>query len=201
VTAGTIQSPPRADASSSGAYASGDVETPRLTLPLLSPELLDALALGDSERSKALAPFQLPSGFGASERELFALRRDQARDPAWRPWLLRAIVLREQALMVGYINFHGPPGVNDTGSPDALGLGYAIFPSFRGRGFATEAASALLDSARLDFGVTQFIAGISPDNAASIRVVEKLGFSRTPHVVEGEAIFELRLDPPPRRFA
>lgn len=177
------------------------METPRLTLPLLSWELLDALALGDSERSKALAPFVLPSVFGADERELFALRGEQARDPAWRPWLLRAIVLREQATMVGYINFHGPPGVNDTGAPDALEIGYTIFPSFRGRGFATEAASALLDFARLDFGVTHFIAGISPDNAASIRVVEKLGFSRTPLVVEGEAIFDLRLHPPPQRFA
>jgi RimJ/RimL family protein N-acetyltransferase len=175
-----------------------NVKTPRLDLPLLSPELLDALAKGDAERSRALAPFELPTAFDAEERELFSMRREQAREPAWRPWLLRAIVLRERGRMIGYTNFHGPPGVNDTGSPDALEIGYSVFPEFRRQGFATEAAQALLDFARRDFGVTHFIAGILPGNAPSMRVIEKLGFVRTPIVVEGEVIFDLRLPRPGR---
>ena len=175
-----------------------EVKTPRLSLPLLSPELLEALAAGDLAQSRALAPFELPSAFDAEERELFFLRREQAREPAWRPWLLRALVLGEHGRMIGYANFHGPPGVNDTGAPDALEIGYSVFPEFRGRGFATEAARAMLDFARHDFGVTHFIAGILPANAPSIRVVEKLGFVRTPIVVEGELIFELRFPPPAR---
>lgn len=177
------------------------MKTPRLDLPLLSPELLEALAKGDRERSRILAPFELPPAFDADERELFALRREQAREPAWRPWLLRALVLREHGRMIGYANFHGPPGVNDTGSPDALEIGYSVFPDFRGQGFATEAAQALLDFARYDFGVTHFIAGILPTNAPSIRVAEKLGFVRTSLAVEGELIFDLRLPPPPGRFS
>jgi RimJ/RimL family protein N-acetyltransferase len=171
------------------------VKTLHLDLPLLSPDLLDALSRGDAERSRALAPFELPAAFDADERELFSMRYEQARDPGWRPWLLRAIVLREQSRMIGYTNFHGPPGVNDTGAPDAVEIGYSIFPEFQGRGFATEAARALLDHAHRDFGVIHFIAGILPTNAPSIRVIEKLGFARTEVVVEGEVIFELRLAP------
>ena len=177
------------------------MKTLRLDLPLLSPELLEALAKGDRERSRTLAPFELPPAFDAAERELFSLRGEQAREPAWRPWLLRALVLRERGRMIGYANFHGPPGVNDTGSPDALGIGYSVFPEFRGQGFATEAAQGLLDFARYDFGVTHFIAGILPSNAPSLRVIEKLGFVRTPIVVEGELIFDLRLPPPPGRLS
>jgi RimJ/RimL family protein N-acetyltransferase len=176
------------------------VRTPRLDLPLLSPELLEALARGETNRAQELAPFELPASFDPEERELFTMRSEQAKDLAWRPWLLRAIVLRERGRMVGYANFHGPPGVNDTGAPDALEIGYTIFPEFRGQGFATEAAQALLDFGRHGFGVTHFIAGILPTNAPSMRVVEKLGFVRTPVVVEDEIIFELRFSPA-QRFA
>jgi ribosomal-protein-alanine N-acetyltransferase len=171
------------------------VKTPRLDLPLLSPELLEALAGGDPDRARRLAPFELPASFDAEERELFTLRREQAKEPAWRPWLLRAIVLREHGRMVGYANFHGPPGVNDTGTPDALEIGYTVFPEFRRQGFATEAAQGLLDFGRHGFGVTHFIAGILPSNTPSMRVVEKLGFVRTSIVVEDEIIFELRFPP------
>ncbi len=185
----------RSDALAMPQYPSPHVKTPRLDLPLLSQELLDALARGNAESAERLASFELPASFDAEERELFALRHEQAKEPAWRPWSLRAIVLREHGRMVGYANFHGPPGVNDTGTPDALEIGYSIFPEFRRQGFATEAAQALLDFGRYGFGVTHFIAGILPTNAPSIRVVEKLGFVRTPVVVEDELIFELRFSP------
>jgi RimJ/RimL family protein N-acetyltransferase len=40
--------------------------------------------------------------------------------------------------------------------------------------------------------ITRFISATTPDNAASLRVHEKLGFLRTGQIVDGEIIFELR---------
>ena len=125
---------------------------------------------------------------------LLRFRRDQiAEHPDWLPWSLRAIVLRDPArVMVGYANFHGPPGVNDLGTPGAGETGYTVFEAYRDRGVATEVALGMMEWAAREHGVRHFITGVTPDNAASLRVNEKLGFVRTGDVVDGEIIFELR---------
>ena len=109
------------------------------------------------------------------------------------PWSLRAIVSRDEKRMVGFTNFHGPPGVNDLGAPAAAEIGYTVFPQFRRRGYATETCRALIEWARREHGVQHFISGIEPSNGPSIRVVEKLGFTPMALMVDGECIFELRL--------
>ena len=94
--------------------------------------------------------------------------------------------------MVGYVNFHGAPGVNDTATADALELGWTVFRKDQRRGYATEAATCLMDWAVSLHGVHHFISSTTPDNAASLRVHDKLHFRRTGEVVDGEVIFELR---------
>lgn len=54
-------------------------------------------------------------------------------------------------------------------------VGYAFLPPFRGRGYAFEAASAALRHARDVLGLRRLYAIVDPDNAISIRVLEKLG--------------------------
>ncbi|MBU6424411.1 MAG: GNAT family N-acetyltransferase, partial [Chloroflexi bacterium] len=95
--------------------------------------------------------------------------------------------------MVGFVNFHGAPGVNDVGAPDALELGWSVFPEERCRGYATEAARALMDWAADAYGITHFISSTTADNDASLRVHAKLGFAATGEVIDGEIIFETRL--------
>ena len=155
--------------------------------------LLDALGADDLDRAAALAAYRLPALLTARDLGIFQLRQAQlALDPARLPWSMRAMVLREDAQMVGYINFHGPPGVNDIDAPEAAELGWTVFPTQRRRGYATEAARGLLTWASEVHGVRRFISSTTPDNAASLRVHEKLGFTATGEIVEGELIFELR---------
>lgn len=56
-----------------------------------------------------------------------------------------------------------------------FGLFYAIAPSFQRQGFATEAAAAMIDAAFTRLGLHRVIATTSYDNAASIRVMRKIG--------------------------
>jgi RimJ/RimL family protein N-acetyltransferase len=58
--------------------------------------------------------------------------------------------------------------------PDA-DVGYAFLPEFRGKGYAYEAAAAVLDHGNRTFGLKRILAIVSPDNANSIRVLEKAG--------------------------
>lgn len=54
-------------------------------------------------------------------------------------------------------------------------IGYAFNPEFHGRGFATETCRALLELAFDELGLHRVIAKIDERNAASARVVERLG--------------------------
>ncbi|MFY2763194.1 GNAT family N-acetyltransferase [Arenimonas sp. MALMAid1274] len=56
-------------------------------------------------------------------------------------------------------------------------LGYAFLPAFEGRGYATEAGAHVLDFAFGTRGLDTVLAIVNPDNAGSIRVLEKLGFA------------------------
>jgi len=160
----------------------------------LSPELLDALLAGDRETARRLADFLIPDGFPGDALGLVRFRRDQvAEHPDWLPWSLRAVVRRApERVMVGYANFHGPPGVNDLETAGAAEIGYTIFAEHRGRGYATEVAQVMMDWAAREHGVRHFISGVTPDNGPSLRVNEKLGFVPTGDNVDGEIIFELR---------
>jgi len=58
--------------------------------------------------------------------------------------------------------------------PD-VDVGYAFLPPFRSKGYASESAAAVLDYARGVLGLRRVLAVANPDNAGSIRVLEKLG--------------------------
>lgn len=68
---------------------------------------------------------------------------------------------------------------------DAPDLGYALLGSHAGLGYATEAARATLAHARRDLGLTRVLAITSPENAASQRVLEKVGMQREGMVQAG----------------
>jgi len=55
-------------------------------------------------------------------------------------------------------------------------LGYALLPEFRNRGYALEAARAILQHGCTTLAQTLVCAIVSADNPASIRLLDKLGF-------------------------
>ena len=54
-------------------------------------------------------------------------------------------------------------------------LGYDLHPDVWGQGLATEAARAVVDAALGPLGVERVVAVVKPANAASRRVLEKVG--------------------------
>jgi ribosomal-protein-alanine N-acetyltransferase len=57
-----------------------------------------------------------------------------------------------------------------------IDLGYAFLPEFWSQGYAGESAAAVLELGR-SLGFKKVIAFVTPSNAGSIKVLEKLGFS------------------------
>jgi [ribosomal protein S5]-alanine N-acetyltransferase len=83
----------------------------------------------------------------------------------------RLVVELETGLVVGGIGLFGPP------CDGRVELGYGLVESRRGRGYATEAARAMVEMALGLPGVTEVVAGVDPANPASVRVLERSGFT------------------------
>ena len=60
--------------------------------------------------------------------------------------------------------------------PD-VDVGFAFLPEYRGSGYAAEAAAATMALASERYGLRRVVAIASPDNARSLRLLEKLGMT------------------------
>lgn len=79
------------------------------------------------------------------------------------------VALRNGNQAMGICGLFMRDGLDD---PD---IGYALLPQYCGQGYAAEAAQAVILHARDTLGFKRLTALINPDNAASIKLVEKLG--------------------------
>lgn len=127
-----------------------------------------------------------------TEAEAAAMRAG-ARDPLWHvdyprkddldavglvrdgnPWGPRHIVRALDGIVFGSIGFFGPPAEVD-GVPE-VEVGYGLVEEARGRGVASEVLTALL--ANLDDLGVRVRASVEPENAASLRLLAKSGFTQ-----------------------
>ena len=90
------------------------------------------------------------------------------------------------------------PGVTGI-STDEVEVGWEIVEELQGRGLATEAMRAAIADAWDRTGADHVVAYIRPENTASLRVAEKLGFrfrnDGTTKSGEPMLVFELRREP------
>lgn len=94
-------------------------------------------------------------------------------------WCFPYLVMSaSHACMVGSCGFKGPPERGE------VEIGYGIAPSYQRQGLATKAIDVLVNIAFSDGAVKSVLATISPGNAASIRVAEKLGFAKQEEIVD-----------------
>jgi ribosomal-protein-alanine N-acetyltransferase len=109
---------------------------------------------------------------------LAALRTASAADP-WRHGFF--VVDRERREVVGTAGFNGPADPEGT-----VEIAYGIVPGFEGRGYATEAAMALVDFASRSGDVRLIRAHTLPVANASTRVLLKCGFRHTDSPLDPE---------------
>lgn len=98
-----------------------------------------------------------------------------------RGGVVLAIERRDDAAVVGdLVLFHF-----DVASGTAE-IGWVVSPAAAGRGLATEAVRALVDTAFSVYGLRRLVARIDADNTRSIALAERLGMRREAHLVENE---------------
>ncbi len=85
-----------------------------------------------------------------------------------------AAVLQEESRIIGSLAFKGPPDRDN-----AVEIGYGFDPFYHNRGLATEAVAEMVRWALEDDSVEAVIAETANTNVASMRVLQKVGFTIT----------------------
>lgn len=98
------------------------------------------------------------------------------------PWALGfSVIERATGANVGDCGYKGPPD-----SESCVEIAYGLAPNYRGRGYATEAARALVNYAFGTGCVRLIRAHTLPEPNASTRVLTKCGFQYIGEVVDPE---------------
>jgi [ribosomal protein S5]-alanine N-acetyltransferase len=165
------------------------IRTARLELVVATPVMLradlsDSVTL-DSCLQAGVPTLWPPEFYDRDDIQRYLARAESSPDGKWGLRYIIEIPLGEDGearigedgrrSVVGVIAFASPP--TDDGIVE---IGYAIVPAARGKGYATEATSALVAFAFRDPRVRAVIAESFPYLPASIRVLEKAGFVLVP---------------------
>jgi RimJ/RimL family protein N-acetyltransferase len=144
------------------------VSGPRLDLVLVT---VDQLLARDASDGPVPLGFDDPHDVLRPDDSPLHFRVAQVReDPDVNPWLIRLAVLRDSREVVGLINFHGAP--DERGMVE---IGYRVLPDHRRRGYAREMATTLWSAVAGRPDVAWLRATVSPDNVASIAIIEGAG--------------------------
>ena len=114
----------------------------------------------------------------ADRYEQLERRRSPDGREVWLNWVIGSVATQK---LLGYVQFTVKPF-----EQRAL-VAYFVFASHRKQGIANEAVGAALSEVVASFQLTRVDAEIDTRNAASIRLIERLGFKRTrlvPHADE-----------------
>lgn len=83
----------------------------------------------------------------------------------------QTVTLRETRIAIGLITLIRRDYL------DSRDMGFAFLPAYAGKGYAYEAAKAVLEDQAESNPTETLLAITLPDNTASIRLIEKLGFT------------------------
>jgi len=145
-----------------------------MLLPLETDRLiLRRFALSDAPGILRLSAdpsvHEVADELGSDEREARAYLEQQLALDEFEPEALfdLAIERREAGELIGMATVvRTEPNVE---------IGYALHTDFRRRGYATEAANALLELAMVELGASEVRAQVAPENAPSRAVLERVG--------------------------
>jgi ribosomal-protein-alanine N-acetyltransferase len=118
----------------------------------------------------------VPAGTSSEEEtreHVLTLINEHQADP---PRYNFAIVLRSEGVCIGICFLE-----MRVEEPRQANLGYLLSQHYWGRGYATEAARAVISYGFQKLGLHRVYATCRPANVASIRVMEKLGMRREAH--------------------
>lgn len=96
-----------------------------------------------------------------------------------------SIFLKSEYSNNNYEEVIGQVSAHESGNDITIrDVGWYINPVYQGKGYATEAAKAMIDFMFKEVEINKIVSSAVKDNIASCRIFEKLGFDNTGEVIE-----------------
>lgn len=164
--------------------SASNIETKNLKLVPHAPEHLRALIQGPdsnaqrvgSQPAEGLRDFMVSKD--VSPDWLAQLESSTVADP-WTHGF--GLLHAASGTVIGMGSFKGPPGADGV-----VEIAYGVVPAYRGKGYATEAAQALVAYAFASGRVRTIRAHTLPETNVLTRVLAKCGFRRVGEVIDPE---------------
>ena len=110
------------------------------------------------------------------QEEYYKMDMEHANDSNIFRW---SIFLKDTGECIGRVSCHeGHDEDSNITDPSIRGVGWLIDPAFQGKGYATEAATAMIDYMFNEVDINEIRTGAAIVNPASWMIMEKLGFIR-----------------------
>ena len=112
----------------------------------------------------------------SKQEEYYRRDMEHANDPDVFRW---SVFLKDTNKCIGRVSCHDISHEGyDIDSPNVRGVGWYIDPEYKGQGYGTEAAKAMIDYMFNECEVEEIQTGAAIQNPGSWRIMEKLGFVR-----------------------
>lgn len=145
-----------------------ELETERLLLRPFTPG--DAKAAWEMNLDPEVSRYTGDGGVGSLEEMQEILRTTTLADYERHGFGRHAVIRKGDGRFIGFC------GLKFLEDMQEVDLGYRFLREYWGRGIATESGRAALDFGFRQLGLQRIIGLVMPQNAASVRVLEKLGF-------------------------
>ena len=165
------------------------IQTDRLILRQIAPDDAPDVYSYRSDPQVSLYQMWKPRSLDDVRQFLEQLAAVQPDTPG--TWLQLAIVCRDENAVIGDCGIRFPDGDSHQAE-----LGISLKPSHQGRGFATEALSAVLTYVFESLHKHRVFASVDPRNLASLALLDRIGMRREAHfresiLLDGEWVDDL----------
>ena len=143
------------------------IETDRLTIRVL--ESKDKESFFAYRRLPEVCLYQFWKPLSINEVENFIKKNSTTIPNTKNTWLQLAICLRNDKLI-------GDMGIHFLEDDAQVEIGYTLSPGYQGKGYALEAAKAVVDYLFVTLKKHRISASVDPENLKSINLLKKLGF-------------------------
>ena len=151
----------------------GCIETARLVLRAWQPE--DLLPLVAVNQDSRVMEFLGPALEAAQTKAMLDRFSAHLQKYGYGPLVC---VLKETGVCIGVVGLHVPQF--EAAFMPCTEILWRLGPSYWGKGYATEAAQAVLQAAFDDYGLPEVVAFTALPNLRSQRVMERLGMRQDP---------------------
>ena len=156
------------------------IKSSRLELIAANPELLKAASQSDQHLANLLQ-VDFAEQWNTFGKEIFSYVLEQLKDKKQYTWLNYFIIHLQDQCLIGTCGYKGAPKENQQ-----VEIGYEIAEKYQGKGYATEAASALINRAFEFENIGLVKAHTLNQENASIRVLTKCSFEKSGELVDPE---------------